>query len=437
MKIVKYFSITIIAFFFLMMYSTAVYYYTNGGSFLEFLKEPVVSFAKFPFKVKNALTSYHLTGIPDTYIKNSPVEEVNNLDYDLFALNSFWNNESNHWEIRLFNFRNDSVIHNWNLFKNPELQFNHIRKIYRNARPKHSLLLPNKNLIVALSESPNLLRLDSSSNVVWMKNDLVYHHSMSYDNDGNIWTCTRPYDGNSGVQFEYLIHKAKDHSMHYLEEYITKIDAETGEILYNKSLSQMLLDNHYVSLLYGHFMYDPLHINDVEPALKDGKFWKKGDVFISLRSSSTIILYRPSTNKIIKVLMGPFMLQHDVDIISDKEISVFNNNSFRYQTSPNLNKNEPLAAITSSGITIYNFESDSFSSYNKDFFEEHNIFSETEGLSEFLSNGDVFVESQNDGIIYIMNDSDDLVLRKVFKTEKEGYIQMPNWIRVYEELPYE
>ena len=421
-----------------MIYSSGIYYYSNGGSFPGFLKDPVISFASFPFTVKDVLTSYHVTGIPETYIeKKSDFKEVNKLSYDLFALNSFWDNESNVWEIRLFNLRNDSVFYNWKLKNNPELQFSNVDKIYRNSRPKNSILLPDKHLIVALSESPNLIKLDSGSNVVWMKNDLIYHHSMNYDNDGNIWVCTRPYDPNSGVEMGQMNYRVFNKKIHYIEEYITKIDVNTGEILYNKSLSRILLDNHYVSLLFGHHIEDPLHTNDIEPVLEDGKFWKKGDLFISLRSSSAILLYRPSTNKIIKLLQGPFMFQHDVDIISDTEISIFNNNSFRYQDNPGHKLNdESMAAITSSGITFYDFESDQFSSYKKKFFEDYDIYSEFESLSEFLSNGHVFVESYNDGIIYIMDDDSDLILRKAFKTEYENYIQMTNWIRIFEELPY-
>ena len=58
---------------------------------------------------------------------------------------------------------------------------------------------------------------------------------------------------------------------------------------------------------------------------------EKGDLFLSLRSQNMIILYRLSTNKIISHITGPFSNQHDVDIISDKEISIFNNNIYFYK----------------------------------------------------------------------------------------------------------
>ena len=71
---------------------------------------------------------------------------------------------------------------------------------------------------------------------------------------------------------------------------------------------------------------DPLHLNDIEPLLSDGRHWKKGDLFISLRNRSTVLLYRPLTNKIMRTIQGSFYGQHDVDVISDSTISIFNNN---------------------------------------------------------------------------------------------------------------
>ena len=66
-----------------------------------------------------------------------------------------------------------------------------------------------------------------------------------------------------------------------------------------------------------------------------------------------VILYRPSTNKIIKIIEGNFFNQHDVDIIDDKRISIYNNNVFI--------DSENKRNVTNSEIIIYNFESDKFS----------------------------------------------------------------------------
>ena len=93
--------------------------------------------------------------------------------------------------------------------------------------------------------------------------------------------------------------------------------------------------------------FDPIHLNDIEPALFNSEYWKKGDVFISIRNQSAIIHYRPNTNKIINYITGPFAMQHDVDIISNKEISIFNSNNFFVNNDY-------------SEIVIYNFETKRF-----------------------------------------------------------------------------
>ena len=49
----------------------------------------------------------------------------------------------------------------------------------------------------------------------------------------------------------------------------------------------------------GGYLDDGLHLNDIQPALTDSPYWKKGDLFLSLRHKSLILLYRPSTGKII------------------------------------------------------------------------------------------------------------------------------------------
>ena len=48
---------------------------------------------------------------------------------------------------------------------------------------------------------------------------------------------------------------------------------------------------------------------------------------MSLRHQSMVLLYRPSTNVIVWKGVGPFFHQHDVDILDEHKIAIFNNNS--------------------------------------------------------------------------------------------------------------
>ena len=75
----------------------------------------------------------------------------------------------------------------------------------------------------------------------------------------------------------------------------------------------------------GMYNHDPIHLNDIEPVLADGPYWKKGDLFLSLRNVSAVMLYRPSTDEIVWIKRGPWIAQHDVDILDDHRIGIYDN----------------------------------------------------------------------------------------------------------------
>ena len=56
-----------------------------------------------------------------------------------------------------------------------------------------------------------------------------------------------------------------------------------------------------------------------------GPDWKKGDLFLSLRNVSAVLLYRPSTDQIVWMKRGPWIGQHDVDILDDHRIGIYDN----------------------------------------------------------------------------------------------------------------
>ena len=96
-----------------------------------------------------------------------------------------------------------------------------------------------------------------------------------------------------------------------MDDAIVKL-SNNGELLYEKSISEIFIENGLEHLLFSiggnNFIRDPIHSNDVQPVNFDGEYWKKGDVFLSLRHQSMILLYRPSTNEIVwnsNILEGP------------------------------------------------------------------------------------------------------------------------------------
>ena len=66
----------------------------------------------------------------------------------------------------------------------------------------------------------------------------------------------------------------------FLDDAITKISSG-GNIIFQKSVLQIFLDNNLESLFFSNQIFDgdPIHLNDIQPVSSDSKFWKKGDLF--------------------------------------------------------------------------------------------------------------------------------------------------------------
>ncbi|MEZ5003891.1 MAG: arylsulfotransferase family protein [Chitinophagales bacterium] len=432
MKIAKYIAYSVTLISILCMYSWMVYHVSTGGTKLNPIKQPLLKFAAFPQHVQKILSSPEVTNIPESYL---PADEnfvpVNHLTYDLFGLNSFWNNATDQWEMKLFNFKDDAVIHTWYYTKSNYVKN---RRQFPNCPPKHLALLPDKGLLGRLTQSPNLFRMDSSSNIIWHNQEMEYHHALNFDADSNVWACASNIL-NEDVFTGGLVKNLDDQLVSYSENFIVKVDIETGEILIKKGVGQILLDNHLDGVLYSGEMYDPLHINDIQPALSDTKFWQKGDLFISIRNKSLIIHYRPSNNKVIELIRGPFLNQHDVTILSDHEISIFNNNYISNHGFDTKDDYMEADSLNASEILVYNFEDQTYSKLLEKQFLVEKIMSYGQGLAGPISNGDWFVEEHNSGVHYVINE-DEIVLKKVFYTADSTYIFLPNWMRTYEELPF-
>ena len=179
--------------------------------------------------------------------------------------------------------------------------------------------------------------------------------------------------------------------------WLTKVSAK-GDIIFQKSVSNILIENNIGFFLFPSMttqtIYDPIHLNDIQPVLNDGKYWKRGDVFLSLRNLSMIFLYRPSTNKIIWRGSGEFSFQHDIDILDDHRISIFNNNTFYYEKNKVDDNNE---------VMIYNFESDTYSLYLESSLKEYDVKTGVEGRSQILDNGDLFIDETYSGRLLYFN----------------------------------
>lgn len=295
----------------------------------------------------------------------------------------------------------------------------------------HPLLMPDSALVFTSQLTSLIVKIDKESNIVWLKNDKRYHHTTELDHEGNIYSCTRSFLSN---EYDFMPENYDSYKEVFMEDEITKLDPETGKTLFNKSVLKILIENGYERLLLGkgQINSDPLHLNDIQPALTDSEYWNKGDLLISCRNLSTVFLYRPSTDKIVWLHQGPWYNQHDADFLEGDKIVVFGNDVLREEsvidgkiTNENLFFSNKRA---NNNVYIYNFEKDTVTTPYSRLMKNAGIRTYTSGRSDILPNGDVFVEDTNNGRI-VFGDSINKKIEYVKRIDDE-HISSLFWSRL-------
>ncbi len=326
---------------------------------------------------------------------------------DNYLLLSRYNGNEYKSVIELIDLKSFKVLHTWK----PEIE-NYLKKVdnikdekwekflesseKKRLKIYHPLMQDNGSLIFQTYFSP-LFKINKDSELEWVKSDVAYHHSAEEDTDGNIWICVGYYP--------YKIDKryVGDEVGKYRDDGIRKLSPE-GEILFDKSVSELLIENKMEHLLFGlgGWEKDPIHLNDIEPVNFDGKYWKRGDLFLSLRNQSMIILYRPSTNEIIWKGAGEFFNQHDVDILDNTRISIFDNN-FKYTKNKKRGKVDRY-----NRVVIYDFENNQYSFHIDKSLKKEKVKSTRGGRSEILNGGDLLIEETHGGRLLYFNEDGSL-----------------------------
>ena len=328
--------------------------------------------------------------------------------------------------VELVDLTNFKVLHTWNPDINAFNQliskideFKYMERDQNNSRQllTHPKLIKDGGLII---NTKMLRKINACSNLIFQKNNDIFHHSIETDIEGNIWVPSTMYP----QILKEKVGNELNADGGYADDGIVKL-SPNGEILYEKSVSQIFIDNGLEYLLFAvgdrRFTKDPIHLNDIQPVDFDGEFWKKGDVFLSLRHQSMVLLYRPSTNKIIWKGTGPFFHQHDVNILNDYSISVFNNNSKDFELGEVVDGHNE--------VITYDFKTNEYSSYLSDSLKNNEVRTITDGRSQILPSGDLFVEETNYGrTLYF--DSDGSLRWTHVNRAKNGNVYNIGWSRI-------
>ena len=138
-----------------------------------------------------------------------------------------------------------------------------------------------------------------------------------------------------------------------------------------------------------------------------------------------IILYRPSENKIIWFKQFPWALQHDVDILNENQISIYNNKRLIFNFNKSYNKNN--------NILIYDFEKDKVLNKYETLFKDFNIVTPEEGLSEIQKDGSVFIEESIYGRALQFDKNRNLIWKYINRAKNNKLYRL-NWSRIIENV---
>ena len=411
------------------LFGALVKYHFDGGRKYQSLQKTAMFFASIPINIKKMieLKTINLDKVPPVRKhkdKKKFKQFIPNKRLGLLVLPRYDNHLSRS-VVDIVDLNNFKVIHtykhnisemneqvkNTEIFPRININNDSIRFLYQ-----HPLIFEDGSLIGLNDLSPPF-KIDFCSNLKWINDEKSFHHSMMLDHEGNIWV-----GGILNPPSKYVV-KFGIGDEHFVDDAIIKMNTY-GKIIYKKSVIEILIENKILpdNFVFSSFLSkksDPIHLNDIEPAFSDTQYWKKGDVFLSIRSQSAIIHYRSSTNKVINYITGPFSMQHDVDIISEKEISIFNNNN-----SFNDNKY--------SEVLIYNFETNKIKKLFNDQLQSENFKTYSQGLSQILNDGALMVEEQNHGRIILFNKNGQKEWEFVNK-DINGDIGVVNWSRIIED----
>ena len=359
--------------------------------------------------------------------KNGLIFHNKNFKYgkNFYLLLSRYDGDREKSLVELIDLKSGKVIHTWepdiNYINSKSKISKEIIKLSRDHNQKryqiiHPYLSDNGDLYFHSLYSP-LVKIDICSKYI-SSVDEITRHSIEADESG-IWTAIVTFNSKNNPGLDENIGNNKNF---FYDDGIMKVDFD-NKIVFKKSLVEIFLENNLSHLIFSgkEETFDPFHLNDIQPVTINGNYYKKGDLFLSFRHLSMIVLYRPATNEILWYKKFPWEFQHDVDIIDLNKISVFNNNRLAH----NFDK-----TIKNNNLIIYDFSKDNIEYYHKDIFDKFEVRTVTMGAAEIFKNKSLLIEENNYGRLLMFDKKGELIWEYINKSEKNKKLYRTNWSRI-------
>lgn len=227
---------------------------------------------------------------------------------------------------------NGNVVHEWH---KPYSEVWPDGKGVPNPRPdefihfRNAQVLPNGDLIALYEgngDTPygyGLVKLDKDSNVIWRYAGRA-HHQFAMGTDGKIYALIHGIFNDEIKGLSYLKPPRLEDSLVVL--------SPDGKELQRTRLLPVIHDSKYSELLDnvpGIMLSDPIHANAVDyidaDKARNFAFGKQGDLLLSFRETSSIAVFDPRTQKLTWATRGPWIRQHDPDVLPNGDIALFDN----------------------------------------------------------------------------------------------------------------
>ena len=409
-------------------------------SYLSYLSPTALWLTELPKKLLQSLTPYTTTFLVPSRFAGQIGFEGDTSKEERYLLLSRFDGEAAKGVVDLIDLRTFEVKQTWKPHFRAYIDTWNQRELELDRPPQllHSHGVTGHPVIVGdglVFNTPYsaMQMVDVCHRLVWQSTPSSvsrFHHSIEVDIDGNIWSIAafrRQFD-------PVVIGSTK--SRPFLDDAIIKLNRD-GEVLFDKSISDILEENGLGHLVWGRqdsaYTNDWLHANDVQPANSDTEYWKKGDVLVSLRTPSLVFLYRPSTNDVLWHSFGYVYRQHDPDFVDESRVSIFDNNTpYRVERTPPVDQSVEDETVWSDGhsqVIVYDFATKKYSSYFDEVLHMHEVRSPTQGRSEILPNGELFLEETDYGRVLYFNADGSLRWSYVNGT-KDGNTYALSWSRI-------
>ena len=252
-------------------------------------------------------------------------------------------------------------------------------------------LLPDGDLLalyVAIGTSPwglGIVRLNQDSEVVW-KYLQQAHHDFDVGEDGRVYALTHEIRTDKVEGHEHLAPPR-------IDDYVVVLSAD-GEELKKVWLLGALANSPYATMLSTVPWYiaegkgDYLHTNSIDVIEGDRAarlpFAAPGQVLLSLREIGAIALLDLEREQIVWALRGPWLRQHDADLLPDGHMLLFDNEGGKDETSRILEFDPTTLEIT------WSYAGD----------DEHGFYSRVRSAQERLPNGNTLITESDGGRLF-------------------------------------